>query len=243
MRYARHYRIAPERVVAYLENGLKLISLPRAKRMPSYYLGRSGRVHVKMKQFPKGTRVFARADGTPVLSSLCGNPLGTRKRAPKEQTTQQEASSLSEQGATPPAVPSPSTATKAAEGDIETKVLGSPAEFIAGAAVAADPGFVADTTLEMDQMAQLPGAESAALNAGPGVMEAAAPPIPSSFEGIGYAGGLAALVAGLAAAAHSEPSRPNPPPPVVIPEPPGFTALAGLLAVAGALSRRRKARS
>jgi hypothetical protein len=123
-----------------------------------------------------------------------------------------------------------------AENNVETKVLAGPPEIIAAAAIAAEPGLVADATPAMDQVAQLPGLETAAVNAAPGIMQAVAPAISSSSGALGYLGGLAGLFAGIAAVPHNGPH----PPPTPIPEPSGLVALAGCLGLAGALRPRRR---
>lgn len=82
-RYARHFGVSPEELVTYFQNNLKLVTLDRPYSGITYYVSKNGTVKAKQRLVPAGSRVFATADGKPILDWRCGNPFTTRLPAPK----------------------------------------------------------------------------------------------------------------------------------------------------------------
>ena len=74
-RFARHFEIAPGRVVSYMRANLVESYIPVTRRYTVYCISRSGRIYALKQTFHKGTKVFALKNGQPVLKWLCGNPL------------------------------------------------------------------------------------------------------------------------------------------------------------------------
>jgi hypothetical protein len=74
-RYARHYKLAPERVLELMD--VLLEGFLEQGQYFDVYCYNSGRGIYRTSQYlPKGTRVFKLLDGRPVLKADCGNPLG-----------------------------------------------------------------------------------------------------------------------------------------------------------------------
>lgn len=110
-RYSSHFGLSPQELDQFIENNLQLVALKSPLLAETYYINRSGKPVARKKILPTGTMVFATADGQPVLSWSCGNPL--RPNLPKQ------------------VVQNPM--------DVQTKVLAAPVETITSAVVAAPP--------------------------------------------------------------------------------------------------------
>lgn len=74
---ARHFRVPESRLLAYVDENLRLFALPGDTRTEVWGVDRRGRTFRVRQRLPKGTLVFGLADGTMVLKEICGNPLIT----------------------------------------------------------------------------------------------------------------------------------------------------------------------
>jgi len=253
-RYARHFGISPENVVSYFKQNLSLVSLKRPVKVTSWYLNRSGKISHKVKLLPKGTLVFARKDGTPMLAWSCGNPLnsGVDKAAAPGSTTGSKVGGVSDavagstESAAAPAAADPAITqqtsqaveqTALAPQGIETKIMPNPAETVAAAAVTVPPTFAAETVPAVVVAAQ-PGIASPGLAAAALPSVAVAPVIAAAGGGgFGIAGALAGI-GGLAALAGGGGGGGGGPAPSPVPEPSGLAAMAlGMGAILPAFRR------
>lgn len=116
VRYAQHFGVSPDGVAKYFAENLKLTTLKSPLKAQTWYVGRQGGIYKRTKVYPKGTLVFASADGKPVLAWSCGNPLSA-SLPPKSKEAPVVASS----------------------GPVETKVMANPIETITAAAVTSPP--------------------------------------------------------------------------------------------------------
>ncbi|MCL5103225.1 MAG: PEP-CTERM sorting domain-containing protein [Armatimonadetes bacterium] len=220
-RYAQHFRSTPGELESYLNDGVKLVALKSPTRVQMYYVGKGGAIRIKTKLLPKGSYVFASADGTPFLAWSCGNPLRASlparmaskpaKKAVKtasKPTGAVAAPGLSKSpepfAALAPETPAPVPETMAqgaanATKAIETKVLPAPVEIITNAAVTAPPDLVmalAPAVASAGPLAAMPIAGAAAMPATAAIAPAA---IGGGGGGLGWLGGLAGLGGALAA--------------------------------------------
>ena len=245
LKYARHFHVTPDRIVAALTSGLRLVSLTRPLRTRSWYVGTSGAIHVKTKLLPKGTPVFVSSDGRPLLAWSCGNPL-------RPGSTWRSAGSNAQAGALPEALTPPKAKKAKAAGapvastDVETKVLAGPVETVMSAALAAAPGFVSDATPAATaptnpSVANTPP-DTAIPSAG-GAAPAIVPAMSSGLGGLGAIGGLAALLGSLSAShqdSHNPSVQPIVSPIAPVPDPNGLLVLGtGLSAALGSSGMRR----
>lgn len=72
---AKHFGVPESRLLAYVENNLEFSYLRRDRITFVMGVTRTGK-HFKVRQrIPKGTPVFALSDRTPIMKSICGNPI------------------------------------------------------------------------------------------------------------------------------------------------------------------------
>ena len=228
-RYARHFRMSSNQVVDSLSR-LKLVTLKRPVKTRSWYVGKNGSIQVKTKLLPRGTPVFATADGTPLLSWSCGNPL--RAQLPKKPTRIVRSEKAGKGSAAVKAGPTQ------AEAPVETKVLAAEPETVGQPPTTAGPVVPVPEPVVAPPPAPLPLAQPVAP---PAPVITAPPPVAptTSPAGLGSApavAGLAGLFAGLAAVELDRSGKDRPiepePPPVPIPEPTGLAVVAvGIVAI------------
>lgn len=242
-RYARHFGIRPDQVRAALGDALRLTSLSKSTKVRSWYVGKSGRLYVKSKLLPKGTRVYVGADGKPMLAWSCGNPLRTdipRRAAKKEPaaspTVGQAASAASGDVEAAPAPQSPEASAMADAPDgelpVETRVLPGPVETVGIEPLSAVPGFV--------EMAEPVVVAQAVPAAGVPAVASYTPAVTAGGMGVSSIAGIAGVLAGLAAVAIRENSS-SPPLQPPVPEPSGLAVMAaGALAAAWTVRRRNR---
>lgn len=79
-RFMRHYGMTSAEVVAFL-NTLHVDTIKEEGVYGVYSVPEGGKIRLNLRRLKKGHRIFARADGTPELIALCGNPMSL---GPKE---------------------------------------------------------------------------------------------------------------------------------------------------------------
>ena len=219
MRYARHFKIAPSELAERFNGELKLVSLKHPLRTTMWYIDKNGNIYKKGRLLPKGTMVFAAKNGKPVLAWACGNPLSASLPAAKvHDKTAVKASTEIIAAAKPAPIES-----------VETKVLASPVETIAIAAVTAMPTIMTEAVVvEPVAAVQMMGSPSLA----------ALPPLISRGSSLGWIGALSGLAGGAAALASrgdgGEKSN------FVTPEPSSFAAVATALSAFGIIRQKRR---
>lgn len=81
-RFAKHFGIPADEVVAYLKDYARMKPLTTTARYTEYFIDVRGRMVSHTKLLPAGTPVVVMADGTPIMDMKCGNPM--YKRLPKQ---------------------------------------------------------------------------------------------------------------------------------------------------------------
>jgi len=76
-RYSKIYGIPPKSIAAYFKNNLRIMTLSKPYSGTDYFVSKYGKLVVGRKSLKPGVKVFALADGRPVLQWSCGNPLST----------------------------------------------------------------------------------------------------------------------------------------------------------------------
>ena len=227
-RYARHFCLSPDKVPAFLAK-LRLVALTQPTKVRAYYVGPGGRVHAKTKLLPRGAKVFVSAQGRPLISWACGNPL--RAETPTAPRKKQGAT-----GTTAPDTHSVMAGPPKGDTPVDTNVLAQPPETVGQPPIESAPvESVLSAPAESLVLAEAPTV------AMPGAFAAAAPPVGTAFNAMPAIGGLAGLIGGLAAFEvdrSNSSSQPEPQIPVVpVPEPTAMAALAimssGLILVRG----------
>ncbi len=180
-RYLRHFHVSPADLDSFFADELSLVALKEPLRTKCWYIDKAGRQLIKTKLLPRGTMVFATANGQPVLSWSCGNPLRAELPVvmvkPSMETT-----------------PKPPVVSPESENP-DIKVLPS-VETITNALVMAPPAPAVVSALPVATPPVL------ATIAAPAV---SAPPIILGSSLLGLLGGIA-----LAGSSHPPPSVPEP---------------------------------
>ena len=73
-RFMRHYGMTRAEVVAFLDT-LHVDTIKEEGVYGVYSVPEGGNIRLNLRRLKKGHRIFARADGTPELIALCGNPM------------------------------------------------------------------------------------------------------------------------------------------------------------------------
>lgn len=221
-RYSLHFGVSPEALDEYFSTNLQLITLKQSLKTQCWYVDKKGRTHVKSKNLPKGTLVFATKTGKPVIQASCGNPLTTD--LPDRVSTKGITETIeSENASAAMAPPAP---------EVETMVLPAPEEVITTAVVMAPPAPAAAAALPIMAPPAMQPIAASAVSIAP-VAAAAAAAGAGAGSLLGVLGGLGA-VAGLAGGGGGGSSAPS------IPEPASLLALlSGLGAMPMMLRLRR----
>jgi PEP-CTERM motif len=72
---AKHFGLAEERVVEFVQDALVPYILPSDMPVQNYGVTKGGLIYSKKMSLKKGTRVWATRDGSPILKWICSNPL------------------------------------------------------------------------------------------------------------------------------------------------------------------------
>lgn len=241
-RYAQHFGVSADKVTAYFNENLKLVTLKSPLKVQTWYVNKDGKQVCRTKLLPKGTLVFASKEGTPLLAWSCGNPL--RASLPRNTIAKGKAkepvtaiAGMTEEVGNPG---SQEAALLPPAAEPQTMVLANPIETVAATAVTAPPGFIAETLPALasaEQVAALPLVGAAAL---PSI--AAAVPVAAAAGGIGalaWIGGIAGVAGGLALAGGGGNNPASTP--AAVPEPAGLlTVMIGLTSFAPAVVRMRR---
>ena len=74
-RYARHFGIPENRVIAFVKEALVPYRIPRDTVVTDHGVTKSGRIYPVKVKLKKGTKVWATRSGLPVLKWACANPV------------------------------------------------------------------------------------------------------------------------------------------------------------------------
>jgi len=77
-RYARHFGVPKDKMVAFVQNALVPYTLPKPQRMTTFGVTKNGKIYPVSTRLPAGSKVWATREGVPVLKWNCTNPLSRR---------------------------------------------------------------------------------------------------------------------------------------------------------------------
>lgn len=224
-RYTRHFGLPAEQISAFFSDNLKLVTLKSPLKVQMWYVGKDDKIHKKSKLLPKGTAVFATADGRPVLSWSCGNPVRSdlpiaQAKKPTQQPVAAATASAQEsvQASSEVTTPQPEETATVVQPDPDTLVAANPIDTIAAAAITSVPMTATAAAIPVTAPVVVEAAAVPAI---------AVPPVVAAGTklGLGWLGALGGAAGVAAIVSGGGGSEPGPPPPVV-PEPSTMAALA-----------------
>jgi hypothetical protein len=77
-RYARHYSMSPDKLIAYFRENIKIKTLDKPYRTTVYFMSKGNIIKKKQRVLKAGSRVFVGPNGLPLLEWRCGNPLSKK---------------------------------------------------------------------------------------------------------------------------------------------------------------------
>lgn len=119
-RFSKHYGMPAASVIEYYQQNLKISTIKKSQRYSEYFIATTGRIQVRKKMLPAGTKVYVTFNGQPIIDLKCGNPL--TKTLPKPPVVKVKPS-VEE---TPPPVEVPVAALTQPAPEPVVEVLASP---------------------------------------------------------------------------------------------------------------------